>query len=771
MTMMTVTILSLLLLLLLLSLHLDTVNSFGAIIGSRWPSVNGHNGGSGNGNGIGNDMGGNNLFMEGGGLMPNPFVKVANRTLNAIFRRGSSNTTSNVNSKDQVPISQSTPASSTSFYKWWENQTKGSRGLLVIVIPAIASQVMILQRAIPFFTDRLSQYLQPVYVFSIIALVSPRGNKWIQLVLSSSIAIGAFFMLQDTYQAGSSWLPLETQPDSYSVITGASTGLGKEIAKLLFYSGRNIVIVSRQGEKLKLLKAELLEKSNSQKDHVDVDLARNADEERVDSSNSNVSGEENRITSTDNIDGSRVLSQQSSHRRRVIDIPCDLADPGGAAYVLRELRKKGIDDKINVLVHCAGYAEHGPLLNASLGSLCDMIDLNIKSAITLTRLLAPRIAKRGTGGRIVIIGSSSGLGPAPDMSVYSASKAFLASFASSLRRELMPLGVLVTLAIPGPIRPIREKRGARTPLVYRIPWLSTSAEEAASTIFTAMLNGRDVIIPGVLNRLYVHFISRILPPVAIGALNQFFWNIGSSDSSKGDKPRSMPLLSDKGSDYGDLVGESTDDYKDNGEHNIILPNDKAEKEVTGLLRNNEIYKKLERGVKAWAVRFWYSPVIDYAAIRAWLSYPFQKKGMEIEITDEDIDAAVAAGMDRDEDIEDNEIDQATDMLDEENTPTSGEMRKWQLMRLKEMMRRMKKIITEKEKQTQMMEKHDSGDAEEEEESPKQEGDSNDTHTTGSEDESNQDHYFRTDFDVREQARNTQRDSFFKDFFHSNDQQR
>jgi short-subunit dehydrogenase len=62
--------------------------------------------------------------------------------------------------------------------------------------------------------------------------------------------------------------------------------------------------------------------------------------------------------------------------------------------------------------------------------LSDIIDLNVKSTVLLTRLLAPRIARRGSGGRIMIIGSLASVGPGPDVAVYAATKAFLHSFAS-----------------------------------------------------------------------------------------------------------------------------------------------------------------------------------------------------------------------------------------------------------------------------------------------------------------------------------------------------
>jgi uncharacterized protein len=80
-------------------------------------------------------------------------------------------------------------------------------------------------------------------------------------------------------------------------------------------------------------------------------------------------------------------------------------------------------------VNNAGTGFRAPLITSSPDDIADTIDLNVKSTVLLTRLLAPRIAKRGQGGRILFVGSLSGLGPGPAVSVYSATKAFVQSFA------------------------------------------------------------------------------------------------------------------------------------------------------------------------------------------------------------------------------------------------------------------------------------------------------------------------------------------------------
>ena len=110
-----------------------------------------------------------------------------------------------------------------SLQTWWETHTKGSRGILIWLMPALLSQLMILRTVVPFFMDRLSQYLQPLTIAGLLALTPGKGIRTIQKILLTSAGIGTCFMFRDTYCAGSSWLPLEAKEDSYAIITAAAS--------------------------------------------------------------------------------------------------------------------------------------------------------------------------------------------------------------------------------------------------------------------------------------------------------------------------------------------------------------------------------------------------------------------------------------------------------------------------------------------------------------------------------------------------------------------
>lgn len=155
------------------------------------------------------------------------------------------------------------------------------------------------------------------------------------------------------------------------------------------------------------------------------------------------------------------------------------------------------------------------------------MDLNVGSTVSLARLLIPRMMYRrqllqqnrlrsGNGGsRILLISSIASVAPGPSIAVYSASKAFISSFAQALRRELLSTGVFVTLAQPGPLKGTNFFSATKgedfSPLLLKIPFFSLTAEEAARQIVEASRLGRDMVTPGVLSKLYVHVLSKVTP--------------------------------------------------------------------------------------------------------------------------------------------------------------------------------------------------------------------------------------------------------------------
>ena len=129
----------------------------------------------------------------------------------------------------------------------WERFTRGRRGLLVYLGPAVFSQLLLLQRIFSFLFSRLVQYLNPLLIGVSIAMQSPRTLQLLQTAIWSSVAIGTLYMLTDTLRCGVLWAPLAPpEHEAVAVVTGATSGLGFEMAKLLYHYGYSVVLVGRE---------------------------------------------------------------------------------------------------------------------------------------------------------------------------------------------------------------------------------------------------------------------------------------------------------------------------------------------------------------------------------------------------------------------------------------------------------------------------------------------------------------------------------------------
>jgi short-subunit dehydrogenase len=192
------------------------------------------------------------------------------------------------------------------------------------------------------------------------------------------------------------------------------------------------------------------------------------------------------------------------------------------------------------LINNAGIGSTGDFAQSSLEDNCDIIDLNVNAAVRLTHSLLPYLKKknemspdekdlhrvrRQVGARVLFVGSIAGSAPGPRAAVYSASKAFLNSFALSLRREVINEGVLVSIAKPGPVRSkFSQRAGATDRLIFRLPFVSMSSYDAAKQIYLGMVQGRDVIVPGILNKFYSFLLVRYLPSPCTADLVKLAWS-------------------------------------------------------------------------------------------------------------------------------------------------------------------------------------------------------------------------------------------------------
>ena len=251
-----------------------------------------------------------------------------------------------------------------------------------------------------------------------------------------------------------------------ALVTGASSGIGLELSGLLAADGYNLVLAGRNRPRLEEVASNL---------------------------------------------------QTEYH----ISVRCelrDLSEPHAGTQLWAELAGAGIT--IDILVNNAGSGLYGNVEDENPDALERMLQLNVVTLTTLTRLAIPGMQSR-RWGRILNVGSVVGYQPAgPRMAAYYASKAHVLSFSKGLARELKGTGVSVTALCPGPTKSSFEERsGADRTILYKfLPKMT-----AAAVAYKGMIRQSTVVIPGLLSKI-VAFAGE-LPPrrIAVEVNRMLLW--------------------------------------------------------------------------------------------------------------------------------------------------------------------------------------------------------------------------------------------------------
>lgn len=230
-----------------------------------------------------------------------------------------------------------------------------------------------------------------------------------------------------------------------TLITGASSGIGLELAKQFAAGGDDVVIVARSEEKLRDL-AEL-------------------------------------IRSTYSVQATVVCSDLAKHD--AVDHLCD------------ELEQRSIT--IDNLVNNAGFGALGEFVKLSAERQTDMLMVNVVAMTRLTRRLLPAMLQRGMGG-VLNVGSIAAYQAGPGMAVYYASKAYVLSFTEALHEELNGTGLRVTCLEPGPTTTgFGDDSGMSNLAMFNSQ--AMSAADVAEAGYRAFQKNSDVVIPGWKNRV------------------------------------------------------------------------------------------------------------------------------------------------------------------------------------------------------------------------------------------------------------------------------
>jgi short-subunit dehydrogenase len=244
--------------------------------------------------------------------------------------------------------------------------------------------------------------------------------------------------------------------EKYALVTGASSGIGYELAKLFAQDGKNIVVVARSRDKLEDLKNEL----------------------------------------------------ENKHRTKVKVLAKDLSKPEAPQEIFPELEKEHIE--VDVLVNNAGFSNHGMFPQTNLQQELEMIQVNIISLIHLTKLFLKTMVENKSGW-ILNVGSIYSFVPVPWAAVYGGTKSFVLSFSEALASELKGTGVSVTCLCPGfTYTGFQEKATGKAPTL-RQQRLFMGAAKVARTGYKALGKGRGMVLPGPINSFSYSLLIRFLP--------------------------------------------------------------------------------------------------------------------------------------------------------------------------------------------------------------------------------------------------------------------
>ncbi|BAZ23401.1 short-chain dehydrogenase/reductase SDR [Kalymmatonema gypsitolerans NIES-4073] len=231
-----------------------------------------------------------------------------------------------------------------------------------------------------------------------------------------------------------------------ALITGASGGIGYELAKLFAHDGYNLVLVARSGQKLAEIADDFKQKFGI---------------------------------------GVKVIAK-------------DLSIPTAPDEIFQQLQQEAI--KVDVLVNNAGFASYGFFHEIDLAPEVQMMQVNMVCLTHLTKLFLKDMVKQGFG-RILNVASTAAFQPGPLMAVYYATKAYVLSFSEAIANELEGTGVTVTALCPGPTESGFQQRAAMENSKLVSGQKIMDAETVAQIGYRALLQGKTVVIPGVKNKI------------------------------------------------------------------------------------------------------------------------------------------------------------------------------------------------------------------------------------------------------------------------------
>lgn len=239
--------------------------------------------------------------------------------------------------------------------------------------------------------------------------------------------------------------------NNYALITGASSGIGHELARLFAADHFNLALVARNEARLILVAEEL----------------------------------------------------SSKHNIKVKVVAKDLV----AAHAASEIFEALHDLPISILVNNAGFGWQRTFAKGEVGRWLDMMHVNMDALVHLTHLFLPPMLKRRQG-RILNVASTAAFQPGPSKAIYFATKAFVYSFSCALAEELSESGVTVTTLCPGITRTRFHERANMQPSLRQRHIME--AKDVAGIAYRGLMTGRSIVIPGTANKV-ASMVAKLTP--------------------------------------------------------------------------------------------------------------------------------------------------------------------------------------------------------------------------------------------------------------------
>jgi short-subunit dehydrogenase len=242
------------------------------------------------------------------------------------------------------------------------------------------------------------------------------------------------------------------------LITGASSGIGAELARLFAADGSALILTARREDRLTELAQELKQRS----------------------------------------------------RVEVQTVAADLSRPDAPSVLFDKLAGDGVS--VDVLVNCAGFGARGAVADLSLERQREMLQVNVLALTELTRLFVAGMRDRGRGG-ILNVASTAAFQPGPYLSTYYASKAYVLHFTEGLAEELRGTPLKVTCLAPGPTHTeFAAESGLQTSLLFKHGVMS--ARDVARAGYSGFRKGRVIVVPGFKNKALA-FLVRLTPRILV----------------------------------------------------------------------------------------------------------------------------------------------------------------------------------------------------------------------------------------------------------------